>query len=222
MSHTARSEGSYTDNSTVVPTTLAQISGAKALQFAEILVAPLALDHLLVRTLLALFVEVFDLTEASPRVEELLEGRRKLTYAVPAAWRIANTILRIGNPVLALLRHVEHLPDPNFAPRGVVHFFEELGIGLDPWSSAALVQVVNKRLSHHWRWLALVVVDEGELRAEWVVVSAMVWECRVADACEMRRDAKVIIHTSSHDQHVVSQVAQDTVRILLRTRQQAA
>merc|ERR1712093_473207 len=62
----------------------------------------LLFDKLRIRALLAaLLIEVLELREVAPALDERLHRRRVLPSAVPAARRVALAILRVGVPLLA-------------------------------------------------------------------------------------------------------------------------
>mmetsp|Transcript_4197 Transcript_4197/g.9520 ORF Transcript_4197/g.9520 Transcript_4197/m.9520 type:complete len:316 (-) Transcript_4197:1873-2820(-) len=179
--------------------------------------AQLLLHQLCVGTLRTAFVEVLDLRKIPPLGDELLEGWGVLADAIPAAGRIADAVLGVGDPVLALLGDIHDLVHAHQAvPRGVYLLEESL---VHPHTRGHVVhhKLVEQRLRHH-RGRRLVRV-EAELVALGIVVTAMVREDGVADPGQMRRFGKVISITAGPDKYVVGHVADRIPSPLLRACQ---
>ena len=77
--------------------------------------APHVLLVVLLRVRVLLDVEVLELLEVVPALDERPERRRVLADAVPAAGRVADLVLRVGDPVLRLERDALDLEDAHLA-----------------------------------------------------------------------------------------------------------
>eukprot|EP00415_Alexandrium_ostenfeldii_P001048 UN1048 len=114
----------------------------------------LLLDEPRVRALAArALVEVLQLREVLALRNELLKGWGVLADAVPAAGGIADTVLRVGDPVLALLRDVHDLVHAHETVLRGVDLLEEPLVHPHIGGHVVLAELVEKGPCHHRRGL---------------------------------------------------------------------
>mmetsp|Transcript_8685 Transcript_8685/g.29745 ORF Transcript_8685/g.29745 Transcript_8685/m.29745 type:complete len:364 (+) Transcript_8685:3-1094(+) len=168
-------------------------------------------------------VEVLELAEGLPLVDEPLDRRRVLARAVPGARRVAEEVRRVLDPVLGLLGHLLDLEDADLAVLGRVRGLPAARVEVRALAAAAVAavgrQLVEQRLGHGRRRPAALV--EAEVLARRVVRAEVVVD-RVADARHVGRLGQVVAAAARPDQDVVRQVAHDLVRGLFRGREAPA
>jgi len=91
-----------------------------------------------------------------------------LTRAVPASRSITDPIGRVCDPVLGILGYRHDLEDPHFAILARKDMFESVGVHRDPRPHLVGVELVKKRIFHHFRWgTALIEAEMATSRVAW-------------------------------------------------------
>mmetsp|Transcript_19776 Transcript_19776/g.54934 ORF Transcript_19776/g.54934 Transcript_19776/m.54934 type:complete len:334 (+) Transcript_19776:296-1297(+) len=145
--------------------------------------------------------------------DNLWQLRRVLPWAVPAARRIAQTVGGVGEPLLGLLGDLLDLVHADLAVPRLVHLLPVVLVDVHPGAHPVLHHLVDYRLGGAGHGGAALVIEakgmaEGVVRAD-VRVNA------VADAGDMWQLSEVVAAAARPDKHVVSEMADEAVGLLL-------